>query len=67
MKLELVGEKAVLGETIKGIIKDYIGTNTTHTHPSAMGPTGPSIDLIPAKITAEIKLALCLSNTVKIK
>jgi hypothetical protein len=61
------GEKAILGETIQGIVKDYIATNTTHTHPSAMGPTGPSVDLIPARVQAEIKLAMCLSNTVKIK
>lgn len=61
------GEEAVLGKTIRDIVKDYIGTNTTHTHPSAMGPTGPSVDLIPARDTAEAKLAMALSKTVKIK
>lgn len=60
------GEKAVLGDTMKGLISDYITDNTTHTHPSAMGPTGPSVDLIPAKIKATIKLEQSLSNSVKI-
>ena len=61
------GEKAVLGDTLKGLIDDYVGSNTTHTHPSAMGPTGPSVDLVSAKIQASIKLAQILSNTVKVK
>lgn len=61
------GEKAVLGDTLKGLIKGYIDSNTTHTHPSAMGPTGPSIDLVPAQIQAGLKLEQILSNTVKVK
>jgi uncharacterized protein involved in type VI secretion and phage assembly len=51
-------DKVILGDKFDSIIWKML---STHTHPSAMGPTGPSAQLAPLTLDA------CLSSTVKTK
>lgn len=60
------GEKAVLGDTLVGLLGELIDAIIAETHPTAVGPSGPPINAAQfAALKPRLKLALSQFITVK--
>ena len=60
-------QSAVLGDKLSQLLNDVLTAIQNHTHPTAMGPAGPSVDLASSLPTNIGNLSSTLSKTVKIK